>query len=313
MRHLISRRLLASVPLVLLVSFLTFMLEALAPGDTARTILGDNYTPEGYAQLRRQLGLDEPLLAQYWTWLSHALRGDLGVSPISGLSVGDQILSRLGVTVSLAIGTTILATLIGVGLGVLSAVRGGWLGRSVDVLALTGFALPNFWLALVLVTVFAVALPLLPATGYVPITVSPSGWAASLILPVAALAVHPIAVIAKHTRDGMQDALAKDFVHTLRANGASEASVVFRHALRNAAIPVVTVLGLMFVGLLSGVVLVESVFAMPGLGSLAVDATIQHDLPMVQGVAVTFTVIVVAVNLFVDLTYGWLNPKVRVS
>ncbi|HEY7596996.1 MAG TPA: ABC transporter permease [Actinophytocola sp.] len=311
MLRLILRRLLISVPLLLLVSLLTFVLQALTPGDTARTILGNTFTQEGYLQLRHQLGLDEPVLTQYWHWLSGALRGDLGVSPISGLDVGQQITSRLGVTLSLIVCATVLAALAGVALGVVSAIRGGAFGRLVDALSLVGFAVPVFWFSLVLVTVFAVTLGLLPATGYVDPATSLSGWAGSIALPVVALALAPTAVIAKQTRDGMLDALSRDFVHSLRANGAAERSIVLRHALRNAAIPVVTVIGLVFVGLLTGTVFVEAVFAMPGLGGLAVQSTVQHDLPVIQGIAVTFTVIVVLVNLLVDITYGLLNPKVR--
>lgn len=313
MIRLIIRRLALSVPLIVLVSLLTFLLQALAPGDTARTVLGETYTPQAYAQLRHQLGLDQPVLVQYWHWLSGAIHGSLGISPISGLDVGQQITTRLQVTVSLIVGATLVAAVVGIGLGVVSAVRGGAFGRIVDVLSLIGFALPAFWLALLLVTLFAVTLHLLPATGYVAPATSPRGWLVSLILPVAALAVAPVAVIAKQTRDGMLDALGRDFVDTLRANGASEASIIFRHALRNAAIPVVTVIGLMFVGLLTGTVLVEAVFAMPGLGGLAVQSAIQHDIPVIQGIAVTFTVVVVLANLLVDITYGWLNPKVRTS
>ena len=312
MLKLVGRRILISIPLVFLVSLLTFLLEALAPGDTVRTILGENYTPQAYVQLRHELGLDQSLLSQYLHWLGNALHGNLGTSPISGLSVSGQIGTRLGVTLSLIVCTTLVAALVGLALGVLSAVRGGVFGKVVDVLSLVGFALPTFWFGLVLVTVFAVLVRLLPATGYVPLTASPGEWVRALILPVLALAVHPIAVIAKQTRDGMLAALSRDFVHSLRANGISEGSIVFRHALRNAAVPVVTVIGLMFVGLLNGTVLIEAVFAMPGLGGLAVQSTTAHDLPVIQGVAVTFTVIVVVINLLVDLAYGWLNPKVRV-
>jgi peptide/nickel transport system permease protein len=312
MPGLIARRLLISAGLVLLVSLLTFLLQAAAPGDTARTILGDHYDPQTYQRLRAQLGLDEPVLAQYWDWLTPALGGDLGTSPISGLDVTTEIANRLPVTLSLIICATVASTLIGVTLGVLSAVRGGRLGRAVDVLSLIGYAVPNFWLALVLVTVFAVTIPLFPATGYVPLGESPAGWARGLVLPVATLALPGVAVFAKQTRDAMRDALARDFVTTLRAGGASEASIVFRHALRNAAIPVVTLVGLTFIGLLSGTVFVEAVFAMPGLGGLAVAATTRHDIPMIQGVVVVFTLVVVVVNLATDLVYGWLNPKVRV-
>jgi len=312
MVHLVLRRLLISVPLVLVVTLLTFLLQSIAPGDTARSILGENYTPEAYQALRQQLGLDQPVLVQYRDWLGGAIHGDLGVSPISGLDVASEISNRLGVTMALILGTAGLAVVVGIGLGVLSAVRGGWLGRAVDVVSLVGFALPNFWLGLVLVTLFAVAVPLLPATGYVPLTTSPTDWVRSLILPVATLAVSGIAVLAKQTRNAMLEELSRNYVHALRANGVSEASTVFRHALRNAAIPVVTVVGLLLVGLLSGTVLVEAVFAIPGLGGLAIQATSQHDLPTIQGVALTFTLIVVTVNLAVDLTYGLLNPKVRV-
>jgi peptide/nickel transport system permease protein len=312
MLKLIARRLAISIPLLIIVSLLTFLLQALTPGDTARTLLGDNYTPQAYAQLRRQLGLDQPLLVQYWHWLSGAVRGNLGTSPISGLSVRAEVMSRLGVTLSLIIGTVVVVAVAGVGLGVLSAVRNGILGRAVDTLALLGFALPAFWVGLVLVTVFAVDLRALPATGYVPPATDPVGWLGSLVLPVAALAFSGVAVVAKQTRGAMLDMLSREFVHTMRANGASEVSIVLRHALRNAAIPVVTVLGLLFVSLLSGTVFVETVFAMPGLGGLIVQSTTQHDLPMVQGVVVVFTVIVVVANLLVDLAYGWLDPKVRV-
>ncbi|MFD4252436.1 ABC transporter permease [Amycolatopsis thermoflava] len=312
MTRLVLRRLTIAVPLVFIVSVLTFVLESLAPGDTARTILGTNYTPEGYAQLHEKLGLGDPVLVQYWHWLTDAVRGDLGVSPISGLSVGSEIVNRMGVTLSLIVGTTLVSALLGVALGVLSAVRGGRLGKAIDVFSLLGFALPNFWLGLVLITGLAVTVRLFPATGYVPLTASPSEWVASLVLPIITLALGGAAAVAKQTRDSMSDALDAEYVYVLRANGASERSLVLRHALRNAAIPVVTVVGLLFVGLLNSTVLVEGVFAMPGLGGLAVQATTQHDLPMIQGVAVTFTIVVVIVNLLVDLLYGWLNPKVRV-
>ncbi|MFD7281735.1 ABC transporter permease [Streptomyces sp. NPDC059862] len=312
MLRLIARRLLISVVLVLVVSLLTFLLQAAAPGDTARTILGDHYSPEAHQQLRHQLRLDEPVLAQYAHWLGEALRGELGSSPVSGLDVAGEIAGRLPVTLSLILCTTAATALLGVALGVLSAVRGGRTGRAVDVVSLIGYAVPNFWLALVLVALLAVAVPLFPATGYVPLGDSPGEWARSLVLPVVTLALPGIAVFAKQTRDAMLETLSRDFVTTLRANGASEASIVFRHALRNAAIPVVTLVGLTFIGLLSGTVFVEAVFAMPGLGGLAVQATTQHDIPMIQGVVVVFALVVVAVNLAVDVAYGRLNPKVRV-
>lgn len=322
MLQLILRRLAISVVLVIVISMLTFVLQSLAPGDMARTILsagggsgglGGGYSDEQYRALYAELGLDRPLPVQYWEWLSAALTGDLGTSPVSGLEVTAAISSRMPVTISLVTLGTIITALVGVLLGVLSAVRGGVVGKVVDLLSLIAFAMPNFWLALLMMAVFAVTLGLLPATGYVSFGDSPGGWARSLILPVATLALAGIATFAKQTRDSMLEALSQDYVRVLRANGASERSIVFRHALRNAAIPVVTLVGLMFIGLFGGAVFIENVFALPGMGRLAVQAANQHDLPVVQGVVVVLTLVVIVTNLVVDLTYGWLNPKVRVT
>lgn len=312
MRRLIARRLLVSVALVFIISLMTFVLQSAAPGDAARTILGDYQDPERYEYIREQLGLDDPVLVQYWRWLSQALRGDLGSSLISGIDVSHAITSRLPVTLSLMFTATMAVTLVGVGLGVIAAVRRGRLGRAIDVLSLVGHAVPNFWFALVLVTLFAVTIRLFPATGYVPLSASPGGWARSLVLPVTAIALPGAAVFAKHTRDQMLEVLSKDFVRALRANGASELSIVFRHGLRNAAIPVVTLIGLTFIGLFSGIVLIEAIFAMPGMGRLMITAATSRDLPTLQGVVVVVTLVVVAVNLVTDLVYGWLNPRVRV-
>jgi peptide/nickel transport system permease protein len=183
----------------------------------------------------------------------------------------------------------------------------------VDAIAMVGLAIPNFFLGLLLVTWFAVTLRVFPATGYVPFTQSPGEWLRSIVLPVITLAVPGIAVIAKQTRDAMLEVLDRPFIRTLRAAGVPGRSIIGKHALRNAAIPVVTVTGLIFIGSLSGTVLVETVFALPGLGGLAVQATSQHDIPLIQGVAVYFTIAVICVNLLVDLTYSWLDPRVRVS
>jgi peptide/nickel transport system permease protein len=313
MLRLIGRRLALSIPQLFVVSASTFLLVALIPGDVARTIVGPNATEQQYASLRGSLGLDESLPQRYWDWLSHAVQGDLGTSLFSQESVSSLLGSRLPVTLSLVIGSTLVATVLGVGLGIAGARASGPLGRLVDAIALVGLAIPNFFLGLLLVAWFAVALPLFPATGYVPFADSPSDWLSSLVLPVVTLAVPGVAVIAKQTRDAMREALERPFIRTLRAAGLSRRSLVYRHALRNAAIPVATVVGVVFVAALSGTVLVESVFAMPGLGGLAVQATDQHDLPLIQGVAIEFTVIVIVVNLLVDIAYGWLDPRVRVS
>jgi peptide/nickel transport system permease protein len=300
-----------SVALVAVVTVLTFVLVSLTPGDAARSILGNSGTPEQYRQLRTQLGLDQPLWTQYWHWLSAALHGDLGRSVNSGQPVSQTLGERLGPSASLIVGSLLVAGLVGVGLGVLTAVRGGVLGRLVDVLSLAGLAVPNFWLGLLLVAAFAVALPLFPASGYVPLTDSPGEWLRGLVLPVLTLGLGGSATVAKQTRDAMLEEMGRDYVVMLRARGLPERRVVLRHALKNAAVPVVTVLGLLFVGLLSGTVLAEAVFVLPGLGSTAVAATLGHDIPVILGVALAFTVVVVLVNLLVEMLHSWLSPRSR--
>ncbi len=312
MVRLLLRRLAVSVPLLFVVCSTTFFLAALIPGDIARTILGPNASQAQYVDLRQELGLNKPIGERYWAWLTAAIHGDLGRSLFDQQPVTALLDSRLPATLSLVIGSTVAAAVIGVLLGIASARGRGTLGRVVDALALVGLALPNFFLGLLLVSWFAVSLQLLPASGYVPFTQSAGSWAKSLVLPVVTLALPGVAVIAKQTRDAMKAVSGQPFVRTLRASGISRRSLTFKHVLRSAAIPVATVIGLVFVGSLSGTVLVESVFAMPGLGGLAVQATTNHDLPLIQGVAVYFTVIVIVVNLLVDLTYGALDPRVRV-
>jgi peptide/nickel transport system permease protein len=313
MPRLIIRRLLLAIPLLFVVSFLSFALVAVAPGDPAADILGMNATKAQYAALDRQLGFDQPVPVQYWHWLVSALHGNLGTSYAYSEPVVTVVNTALGVTLSLVIGATLLTAVLGVGLGTLSAIRGGAAGRLTDALAMLGFAIPSFWLGLVLQDVFGVHARLVPATGFVPFGQSPSGWIRSLILPVVTLAVAGMTGVAKQTRDSLRDALHRDYIDALRADGVTEWRIVTRHALRNAAIPVVTTLGTIFIGLLSGTVLVESVFSMQGLGYLIVSAAGSHDLPVIEAITVYFTVGVVLVNLLVDLAYGWLNPRARVS
>ncbi len=310
MRTAFLKRILISIPLLVVVSMLTFVLVSLAPGDAAYTLLGSDATPQQVAQLRENLGLDRSLPDQYWRWLSHAAHGDFGKSLLTGQSVSEAMSQRLQPTVALVLTTLIVTALAGTLLGVTSAVRGGALGRWLDIVSLSGLALPNFVLGLILIAVFAITFRLLPASGYVDFTVSPGQFASSLTLPVVALSLGAVGRIAKQVRASMSDVLRKEFITTLRANGFSSRSVIFRHALRNASLPIVAALGVTFVSLLSGAVLVESVFAIPGLGTLAVQASTQGDLAIVQGVAVLFTVLVIAVNTVLDVCYSWLNPRV---
>ncbi len=313
MLRVLGSRLLISLPLLFFVTALTFFLVSLTPGDPAVVILGQNRPPEDYARLREQLGLMEPVPVQYATWLGTLARGSLGVSIFNNEPVVSVLNSRLGVTVSLVVGTTIVSTTIGVALGIASAMRRGVLARMVDTISLLGLALPNFWVALVLVAIFAIGLHWLPAIGYVQPTDSLWGWLRSLLLPIVVLAAPAIGLVAQQTRNAMLEVLEKPFMRTLRAGGVGRRSLIYRHALRNAAIPIVTVVGLNFIGLLGGTVIAETVFALPGLGGLAVQATSRHDLPIIQGIVLYFTVIVVVVNIVVDLAYAWLNPRIRVS
>lgn len=307
-----GRRLLLGVPLVFVVSVLSFVLVSVTPGDAARAILGSQGTEESYRQLREALGLDQPVYEQYWNWVTSAVTGDLGTSLFSGVPVTESITSRLPVTASLLLGALLVSLVVGASLGILSAAKGGAIGRVVDASALVGFALPSFWVGGLLIVVFAVQLEWLPATGYTPFEESPADWLRALLLPVFALSLGGIASLAKQTREAMLDSLSSEYVRMARANGVSWPSLLLRHALKNASIRVVTLLGVQAVNLLGGAVVIESVFALPGIGSLAVEATARHDLPVIQGIVVYVTILVVLINLVIDVAYSWLNPKVKV-
>lgn len=308
----LSRRLLLGVPLLFLVSLLTFVTVAFIPGDPAVRILGAGHTEAQYLAYDKKLGLQQPVLVQYWHWLDHVFHGSLGTSVFSTQSVASFITQRLPVTLSLVIGATLVSIVFGVALGMLSTLNKGRFGRFIDVVSWLGFAIPNFWLGLILIDLIAVRARLLPASGYVDFSHSPVGWIKSLILPVLTLAAFGATGIAKQTRDAMNEVMSSELVIALRAAGLRRRSIILRHALRNASIPIVTNVGLFAVAMLGGTVLVEQVFVLPGLGSLAVQAATNHDLPVIEGVVVTFTLIVVAVNLLLEGSYVWLNPRVRV-
>jgi peptide/nickel transport system permease protein len=310
----VARRLLLSIPLLFVVSAFTFVLMNLIPGDATYKILGPptvTHLPlSRYHDLAHELGLDQPLFTQYWSWLSAALHGDLGHSLTSGQGITEEIGQRLPVTVSLVVGSVLVSTVFGVLLGVLSAVRGGPTGTAVDTIAMVGWIMPAFWIAAELVAIFAVKLSWFPAIGYVPLTQSPGEWLRSIVLPVVALSLGAVGFVAQYTREAMLDALSSEFVRAARASGISQLSIVFRHALKTASLQVVTLAGLLTVGLLVGTVFVEQVFTMPGLGALFLTAIAGKDIPVVEGVAVFFTLIIVAVNLATDLAYSLLSPRV---
>lgn len=311
--RIVGFRVITAIPLILLVSFIMFLLESLVPGNPAQTILGQNATPQNVAALDRQLGLNKPLLAGYWTWLDGVLHGHLGTSVISGENVGSLLNGRLAVTLSLVVLSVVVSGIVGVALGLISARRGGWIGRTLDVLSLAGLALPSFWVGTVLVALFAVKLQIFPASGYLAFAQSPWGWIEHLILPVAALSLLGVASVAKQSRDAILTALEADYIAMLRGNGMSEREILLKHVLRNAAMPIITVLGVVAIGTLGGTVFVESVFVLPGLGSQATQSTVDHDLPVILGIGLYFTVIVVIINLLVDLTYGILNPRAKTT
>jgi peptide/nickel transport system permease protein len=301
----------SSFILLIAVTGLTFVLSSLAPGNAVSAVLGNDttHTPQQYQRVKHELGLDSPLPVQYWHWLTNMLHGNLGTDLFDGQPISQALGERIGPSMSIILSTLAVSAILGVGIGVYSAVRAGVVGRILDVAAIAAFAVPNFWLAVVLIEIFAVKARLFPATGYVPFSTDPAQWARSIVLPVLTLAAAATAFVGRQTRDSMMRVLAKDFITSLRAQGLPVRSIVFKHALRNAAIPVITALGLMLIALLGGTVFIENVFAVPGLGQLAVNAGATHDLTMIEGVAFYFAVIVIAVNLLVDLSYRVLDPK----
>lgn len=313
MVSLVLQRIASALLLLFVISTLTFTLVYAAGQNVARSILGDFATEEQIQLKNTQLGLDRPLAERYVEWLAGAVRGDFGTSWFSNEPVTNAILTRLPVTLSLVIIVILLTAVLAVGVGVASARGRGARDRVIQTVAVLGYALPSFILAIVLVTVFAVNLRWLPATGFVPFTQNPGGWALSLLLPVTALLIGTVASTAQQVRSAMIDVLQQDWVRTLRSRGLGEREIVFRHVLRAAAPAGFTVLALQFVGLMGGTVLIEQIFALPGMGFLAIQSTTRGDLPVILGVVLFNVIVVIIVNLVIDLVVAWLNPKVRIS
>ena len=309
----ILRRLVSGVVLIFVISVIAYSLLYLGGGDIARRILGQSATTETVAKKAAELGLDRPLPVQYFDWITSAFQGDLGRSWFTGQLVSSGVTGRLAVTLSIVLGATIIAAIVSVILGVLAARRGGWIDNVVQFISVIGFAIPSFLIALVLVITFAINLRLFKATGYIPITTSFSGWVASVTLPIIALAIGAIATVSQQVRGSVVDAMSKDYVRTLRSRGLGTNRVIYKHVLRNAGGPALAVLAVQFIGLLGGAVIIEQIFALPGIGQLAVQATTSGDIPIVMGVVIATAIIVVVVNLLIDLAQAALNPKVRLS
>lgn len=313
MLKVILRRLAFAVPLLWVVATLSFFLVSFIPGDPAATILGESATPADVAQLRQQLGLDRPLIVQYLSWLGNMLTGDFGTSIITRETTWAAIAPALPITTTIAVLATFFAFIFGTTLGTIAVIRGGLVDRLVRVFAGISNALPNFWFAVLLILIFALKLRWLPAVNWVSFSDSPIDWVKSWILPVAAVSLAGSATVARQARAALLTTLSRDYVRTLLAAGIGRRSVLFRHALRNAAAPVLTVLGFQFIGLLGGSIIVEQVFALQGLGNLVQRAISTKDVPIVQGVVMFAAVMVVIVNLAIDIFYAWLNPKVRTA
>jgi peptide/nickel transport system permease protein len=307
----IVRRLLQIVPVIVLATFIVFGLLQLVPGDPAVTLAGDSASPQRIAEIRQIYGLDRPFLAQYGTWLGHAVVGDLSKSLLSGEPVRDSILHRLPNTLLIVAGALILSLLVGVPLGMAAGMRPeSRLDRFILALSSLGVAVPSFWLGMMLVSVFALTLRWLPATGAVSIGDDPAGALRHALLPSIALSAGGIATIAQQLRAAISEVLSSQYVRTLRAKGLSSAAILWQHGLKNVSVPLLTVVGLLINRLLGATVVVEAVFAIPGTGSLVVNAAIGKDFPVVQGVVLTMVVLVIVTNVAVDALYTFLDPRV---
>jgi peptide/nickel transport system permease protein len=308
----IAKRLLATIPVMAVVAVFVFMLLRLTTGDPAAIIAGDNATSQDVAAIREKLGLDRPIPEQFLIWLGRLARGDLGESFFFKKQVSELVAERIEPTLALAISTLILAVTIAVPLGVVAAVRRGtWIDRALMGFSVLGFSVPVFVVGYVLIYLFAIELAWLPVQGYQRLRDGVGGCLLRLILPSVTLAVIYVALIARITRASVLEVLGADYVRTARAKGLSELPVLARHVVRNAAVPIVTVIGLGVALLIGGVVVTESVYSIPGLGRLTVDAVLARDYPTVQAVILLFSVVYVLINLVVDLSYVFLDPRIR--
>ncbi|HEY4552707.1 MAG TPA: ABC transporter permease [Bacillaceae bacterium] len=313
MTKYIIRRLLQTIPVLIGVSILVFSLMHLIPGDPAQIIAGEGASPKTVEQIREKLGLNEPVHVQYASYMGNVLKGDLGSSIRSGRSVSDEIQARFWVTVELAFYSTLLAVFIGLIAGVISAVRHYTvLDVTIMLIALFGLSMPNFWMGLILIDWFAVGGDWLPDW----LKMRPSGWGddwRQVVLPVITLGTGGAAIIARMTRSSMLEVIGQDYIRTARAKGVAERTVIYRHALKNALIPVITVVGLEFGAFLGGAVLTETIFAINGMGRLTIYAIQQRDFPIVQGTVLVISVLFVLVNLLVDISYRLLNKRVDLN
>jgi peptide/nickel transport system permease protein len=308
----IARRIAATIPVMAIVALFVFSLLYIAPGDPAAIIAGDQATPADVERIRASLGLDRPFLIRFGTWLWDVLNGDLGQSIFTNLPVTHMIAQRIQPTLSLMVITLVLSLVTAIPLGVVAAWKqGSWIDRLAMITSTFGFSVPVFVVGYLLAYVFALELDWFPVQGYVPIQNGIAAWFNNLFLPAVALGLVYMALIARITRATMLEVLSQDYVRTARAKGAGQRAILFVHALKNAAVPIVTIVGIGFASLIGGAVVTESVFAIPGLGRLTVDAILRRDYPIIQGVVLMFSFVYVLVNLAVDLLYTLFDPRIR--
>ncbi|MDB4897800.1 MAG: binding-protein-dependent transport system inner rane component [Firmicutes bacterium] len=312
MRKYVIKRILMVLPVLFGISVLVFSMARLIPGDVVAVMLGTNTDPKTAAELRHFLGLDQPMWRQYLEWLWKLLRGDMGVSLRTGRSVAGEIVKQFPATVELATTGMVLSLLVAIPIGTISAVRRNtWLDYGGRIVAILGVATPDFWLGTMLILVFALWLRVLPAAGYAPLFQHPLQSIRYMILPAFSLGTALMAVVMRMTRSTMLEVVRQDYIRTARAKGVAERMIVYKHALRNALIPVVTVIGMQAGYILGGSVIIEQVFARPGIGRLALQAINQRDYPMVQGAVLFITLVFVTINLMVDVVYAYIDPRIH--
>lgn len=303
---------LAVIPILIFVGIATFSLVHIAPGDAANIMAGDYAGPDDVKLIRAELGLDKPVATQFVEWASRTLRGDFGKSIYSGRTVAELVSQRLEPTISLTIVGGILAVLLGIPLGVFAAWRAGsrW-DRGIQIFAAMGISVPGFWLGFIFILLFAVYFRWFPVIGYVSVTEDFTGWIRSITLPVSLLAISGSSIIIRMTRGSILEVLREDFIRTARAKGLANRAVLFRHALRAGAIPIITVIGMLAGALITGVVVTETVFTIPGLGRLVAETVQNRDFPVVQSMLMLLASFYVFINLMVDLAYVFFDPRVR--
>lgn len=314
MASYVVRRLLSLIPVLLVVSIVVFLLIHLIPGDPAAVMLGAQATPEQLAQLQEKMGLNKPLVSQFYHWIVHVLQGDMGQSLVSDKDVNTLISERMPATIALTVYALIISLVLAIPLGIISAVKQNtvW-DYSSMIVALVGISVPNFWAALLLIIVFSLHLGWFPSTGYIALLDNIWLHLKHLTLPALSLGFIQAGVVTRMTRSSMLDVLRQDYIRTIRAKGGTSWHVIFKHGLKNAMIPIITIIGLNFGLLLGGTVVVETIFSIPGIGSLVVNSVFNRDYPVIQGVILYIALIYVLINLVVDLLYAYFDPKIDYS